>query len=151
MFYEDVIDISTEKTKPYADAMYDLAEIYEDYNLNYSKSFEYLIRAADAGHSSAQHRLSVAYSTGIYNNLAPVDHGRSLLLEYFSALAGNPEAQMGMGYKYLQGISVPQSCEQALRYYEFAANHAARQIEERGWQFIYYTSVLLFELINYFY
>ena len=50
------------------------------------------------------------------------------MLEYFSALAGVPEAHLGMGYRYLLGEGVPQSCEMAVQFYEFAANHAAMQV-----------------------
>jgi len=39
---------------------------------------------------------------------------------------------MGIGYKYLQGIGVPQSCEKALKHYEFTANHVAKKLEERS-------------------
>jgi hypothetical protein len=35
-----------------------------------------------------------------------MDAGRALLLEYMSALGGNPEAAMGMGYRYIQGFSI---------------------------------------------
>jgi hypothetical protein len=35
-----------------------------------------------------------------------MDAGRALLLEYLSALGGNPEAAMGMGYRYIQGFPI---------------------------------------------
>jgi hypothetical protein len=57
---------------------------------------------------------------------------RALILDYFAALGGHPEAHMSMGYRYFKGLGVPQSCEKAAAYYEFAANHAAETIEKRG-------------------
>lgn len=39
---------------------------------------------------------------------------------------------MSMGHRYLKGLGVPQSCEKAAVYYEFAANHAAEQLSARG-------------------
>lgn len=97
------------------------------------ESFDYLFRAAAMGNTDAQHRLSAAYATGIYGGaLVPVDAGRSLVLEYMAALGGNPEACMGMGYRYLHGIGVPESCEKAQIYYEYAANEAAEQIRLLG-------------------
>lgn len=40
---------------------------------------------------------------------------------------------MSIGYRYLKGLGVPQSCEKATVHYEFAANHAAQQIASRGY------------------
>ena len=39
---------------------------------------------------------------------------------------------MSMGFRYQHGIGVPESCEKAMKYYEYAANHAVKQIEKRG-------------------
>jgi hypothetical protein len=98
-----------------------------------SESYDYLFRAAALGHPDAQHRLAAAYATGIYGGaLVQVDAGRSLVLEYMAALGGHPEACMGMGYRYLHGIGVPESCEKAQIYYEYAANEAAEQIRALG-------------------
>jgi TPR repeat protein len=70
------------------------------------------------GHVKAQHRLAGAYATGIYGSgLVPMDAGRALLLEYMSALGGDPEAAMGMGYRHIQGIRIPENCETALKPY----------------------------------
>ena len=92
-----------------------------------------LLQAADFGHPIAQHKLSVAYASGLYSNLVPVDQGRSILLQKFSASAGNPEAHMSLGYRYLRGLGVRKSCEKALRFYEYAANYAASDLEYRGY------------------
>lgn len=38
---------------------------------------------------------------------------------------------MAMGYRYYTGNGVPQSCQKALLFYEYAANVAAAQYEDR--------------------
>jgi hypothetical protein len=49
-----------------------------------------------------------------------------------SALSGNPEAHMSMGYRYLHGIGVKPSCERALLHYEVAANEAVHMMGMHG-------------------
>jgi TPR repeat protein len=99
----------------------------------YEKSFALLVRSADLGNDKAQHKLSAIYATGISlggNFLVPMDAGRSITLEYMSALGGNVLANMGMGYRYLYGVGVEESCELALPFYEFAANAAAHSLSQ---------------------
>jgi TPR repeat protein len=121
---------------------------------DWALSFSNLLRAASFGQPQAQHAVASAYSTGLYRGLrVPMDPGRSYLLElcmhfnpfftlyyarslvldYFSTLAGTPEAHMSIGHRYLKGLGVPRSCEKAAIHYEFAANHAAEQILSRGY------------------
>ena len=40
---------------------------------------------------------------------------------------------MSLGYRYLWGLGVKKSCEKALRFYEYAANYAAADMEYRGY------------------
>jgi hypothetical protein len=110
--------------------------LYEIIDLSSStkEKLAWLTRAAQSGHPTAQHELATAYHTGLYYDLVPTDVLRSLILEYFSALSGYPLAHMGMGYRYLTGDGVPQSCEKAVTFYEFAANAALKQIEDRGYE-----------------
>ena len=121
---------------PLAEALYELSEMLEANHGSVSamsEGFGYLSRAAGLGHVKAQHRLAVAYSTGLYGiGLVPMNAGKALLLEYMAALGGSPEAAMGMGNRYLYGIGVPENCETAKDFYEFAANVAADQIRTRG-------------------
>jgi SEL1 protein len=115
-----------------ASALYHLSDLYEKQISTSSKAFEMLTVAADLGDTNALHRLSIAYATGIYmGHLVPMDGGRAIFLENMAALAGSPEANMAMGYRYLFGIGVKQSCEKAQSHYEFAANKAIEQIQER--------------------
>ena len=94
-----------------------------------------LVGAAELGEPRAQHVLAGAYQTGILpgvrSTLVPLDHGRSLLLEHLSALAGLPEANMGMGWRYAYGMGVVESCDKALLHYEYAANHVVALLQER--------------------
>jgi TPR repeat protein len=48
-------------------------------------SFDLLVKAAEEGHSAAQHELAAAYNTGIQSGLVPIDTGRWV---------------MGCGYRY---------------------------------------------------
>ena len=141
-FYELVIERAESVTQPddttyqrKVEAEYELMELLET-DPTLSKKYSYLglnIRAADGGHAEAQHKLSVAYATGIAaRDLTPMDAGRGLFLEYMSALSGHVLGNMGMGYRYLHGIGVIESCEAALPHYEFAANYAAEYVQQHG-------------------
>ena len=115
-----------------ASALFHLSDLYEKQVSTASKAYEMLTLAADLGDTNALHRLGTAYATGIYMGyLLPMDGGRAILLENMAALAGSPEANMAMGYRYFYGIGVKQSCDKAQLYYEYAANKAAEQIQER--------------------
>ena len=51
--------------KPYAEALNDLVELYESETLASvlpAKAFSLLVKAAEAGHPVAQHKLAAAYS-----------------------------------------------------------------------------------------
>ena len=145
--YTDIIENSIDTA--HVDALYELSmilEVYADNNYlnmyggasptnqmdmtdySYDVVLELLIQAAEEGHPDAQHEVAAIYNTGIYSGLVPMDATRSLLLEYMSSLSGNPEAHIGMGYRYLHGLGVKPSCDRALIHYEYAANEVIRQI-----------------------
>lgn len=130
------LDSSGKNRYHISDALYELSEILESSYRNMtamSEGFSYLMKAADIGHARAQHKLAGVYATGVFGaTLVPMDAGKALLLEYMAALGGSAEASMGMGYRHLYGIGVPESCESAKIFYEIAANVAADQIRERG-------------------
>lgn len=100
--------------------------------VNISYNFNLLLRSASMGHPTAQVYLAAAYASGVYLTLMPMDSSSSILLQYIAALGGSVEANMAMGYRYLYGLGVPESCDLALKHYEFAANHVANSIEEKG-------------------
>ena len=89
---------------------------------NEKTTMEILMKAADTGNSKAQHILASVYATGVLNGeegLVPLDAGRSLMLHYMSALSGNPEANIAMGYRYANGIGVQDSCAKSILHYEY--------------------------------
>lgn len=59
-------------------------------------------------------------------------HVTILIPLLFIALSGDQLANIGMGYRLNQGIGVPESCENALPFYEYAANEAIEQMRSRG-------------------
>jgi hypothetical protein len=104
--------------------------------------------AAEMGNPNAQHVLATAYSTGVFAGyLVPMDATRALILEHMSALSGHIGAHMGMGFRYMNGIVVDESCERALPHYEFAANHANQQLMARRYS-VYIEKMKLAEVDN---
>jgi SEL1 protein len=65
------------------------------------------------------------YSTGIGVNSS---QAKALLYYTFAALGGHHFAQTTMGYRSLMGITVAQSCETALYYYQKAAKKVADEV-----------------------
>ncbi|VDM68163.1 unnamed protein product [Strongylus vulgaris] len=84
------------------------------------KIFEEL---AENGSPDAQLGLAFMHATGM--GVSKSSQAKALVYYMFSALGGNPLAQMAMGYRYYAGIAVPQNCENALSYYEKAAEKVA--------------------------
>lgn len=78
---------------------------------------------AENGSPDAQLGLAFMHATGI--GMARSNQAKALVYYMFSALGGNPLAQMAMGYRYYAGIAVPQNCENALSYYEKVAEKVA--------------------------
>lgn len=119
-----------------ADLYVEFSRFLEDHHGSMNSSFDpfSLIRkAAELGQAEAQYKLAAMYGSGLYiNSLLPMDAGRSLLLLYTAALSGSPEANVAVGYRFFNGIGVPESCELARKHYEYAANFVVRQIESRG-------------------
>jgi hypothetical protein len=64
-----------------------------------------------------------------------MNSGRALFLEYMSALSGHPMANMGMGYRYMQGIGVTQVHTLILFYTLYTSIHLYIYTS------IYYTSI----------
>uniref|UniRef100_A0A158R5Z5 Small ribosomal subunit protein uS5m n=1 Tax=Syphacia muris TaxID=451379 RepID=A0A158R5Z5_9BILA len=85
---------------------------------------------ASFGSADAQLGLAFLYGTGI--GVSESSQSKALLYYTFSALGGNPLAQMALGYRYWAGISVPQNCERALTWYKKVASRVADQIRSNG-------------------
>ena len=91
-----------------------------------------MVEDAEKGVPEGQVMLAAAFSTGVHMSLTPMSAHSAIHLQYMAALSGSPEAHMAMGYRYLYGLGLPESCESSLKHYEFAANHVVNEIETRG-------------------
>lgn len=96
-----------------------------------SGAWQLLQSSSTWGNREAQHLLSSAMATGIFADglIDPMNSTEALLLEYSAALSGDSIANLGMGYRSLQGVGLAVSCERALPHLELAANEAAQQLE----------------------
>lgn len=107
--------------------------LYQDhFPAEHPRAWRLYNEAADRGVAAAQHRLAVAYGSGMFVNPLPIDEGLSILYDTFAAAGGDPRANAALGYRYWTGLGVPASCETALDHFEAAANDAAAIIEKRG-------------------
>lgn len=57
---------------------------------------------------------------------------RALVYYTFSALGGNPRANMALGFRYHAGVGVKRGCEMALSYYRSAADVVERDVQLTG-------------------
>ncbi|CAG8554689.1 351_t:CDS:10, partial [Diversispora eburnea] len=110
------------------DSLFTLGEInfYAKYNhpRNLSAAFHYYRKLTDrSGNSTAQQMVGFMYATGI-GNVVPRDQGKALLYHTFAALGHDTASEMTLAYRYLSGIGVPRSCEDAVFYYKRVAEKA---------------------------
>ena len=68
---------------------------------------------------------------GVEANMA-----KAVLYWSFAAMGGDPQGQMMLGYRYLEGISVEKDCETALVYY--------KNVAEKGQWWLYSPYLNLF-------
>lgn len=111
-----------------SDALYLLAEMnfYGNYShpRNFEASFDYYQKLASLyGNSSAQYMVGLMYSTGI-GGAVERDQARALLYYTFAANQGHTRAEMTVAHRHHAGISVPKSCENAVKYYKRVADKA---------------------------
>lgn len=97
--------------------------------------YESMLSDSVAGIPEGQIMLAATFSTGVHMSLTPLNAHSAIQLQHMAALSGLPEAHMALGYRYLYGLGVPESCESALKHYEYAANHVVNEIEARGSSF----------------
>ncbi|CAG8547892.1 7042_t:CDS:10, partial [Funneliformis caledonium] len=76
-----------------------------------------------SGNATAQQMVGFMYATGI-GNIVMRDQGKALLYHTFAALGHDTAAEMTLGYRYLMGIGVHRSCEDAVFYYKRVADKA---------------------------
>jgi len=111
-----------------SDALFLLAEMnfYGNFShpRDFKASFDYYNKLASIhGNSSAQHMVGLMYSTGI-GGAVERDQARALLYYTFAANQGHTRAEMTVAHRYHAGISVPKSCENAVKYYKRVADKA---------------------------
>ena len=82
------------------------------------------------GNATSQAMLAFFHSTG-YKNVVPVDQAKAQLYYTFAAHGGDKGARMALGYRYWTGIGVAEACEQAVEWYQAAAEHGACQSSVR--------------------
>ncbi|MFH4977783.1 hypothetical protein AB6A40_004492 [Gnathostoma spinigerum] len=101
---------------------------YTRWNIDEARNiFEEL---ASEGSADAQLALAFLHGTGI--GVSESSQAKALIYYTFSALGGNPLAQMALGYRYWSGISVPLHCERALTWYKKVATRVAEQVRVGG-------------------
>lgn len=85
--------------------------------------------AAVTGDPLAQYMIGFLHSTNFGLSTAADregegDQGAAVLHYTFSALAGQAESELTMGYRHWVGVGVPQNCQEALPWYKAAADRA---------------------------
>lgn len=130
-FFQFVIERGTNELR--GTAALELLKLRLEHSSLKSKleAWELLQSSSNWGNREGQHLLSSAMATGIFDDglIEPMNSTEALLLEYSAALSGDPIANLGMGYRWQQGVGLSSSCERALPHLEVAANQAARQLE----------------------
>lgn len=81
------------------------------------------------GSPRSQFYLGFMYATGL-----GVKSSQSKALTYltFSALGGEPYAQMALGYRYWSGINLADNCETAMGFYRKVASNVANRISSNS-------------------
>ncbi|VDN07580.1 unnamed protein product [Thelazia callipaeda] len=101
---------------------------YTRWNIDEARAiFEKL---GEEGSADAQLALGFMYATGL--GVAESSQAKALIYYTFSALGGNPLAQMALGYRHWSGISVQQNCERALTWYRKVAQRVNKLVRISG-------------------
>ncbi|CAN0185574.1 unnamed protein product, partial [Scytosiphon promiscuus] len=85
--------------------------------------------AAKRGHPQAQHALSTILAGSAGDGGEDVE---AILYDFFASLGGDPLAHAALGYRYLYGIGMPQSCQQSLLHYHMAAREVVSDLYSEG-------------------
>ena len=86
--------------------------------------------SARLGNATAQFRFAVI--TNAHSPCTQRKAAEVLWLLHFAATGGHRGAQLAVGYRYLHGVGVEQSCERAARWYQIAANSVVDDLRARG-------------------
>lgn len=97
--------------------------------INIDAARETFTELASTGLPEAHMGLGFMYASGIGKN---VSQAKAILHYMFASLGDNTWAQMAMGYRYWGGVGVPNSCEQALEFYQRVAKKVAAEVTFSG-------------------
>ena len=99
--------------------------------INITQAASLLQSAATLGNGRAHHLLAFLYSTSLLPPPAPhtPPAGMAMLHAYFGVLSFDPLALAAFGFRHLHGLSVPRSCETAVRLYMRLAQRVVEEFE----------------------
>lgn len=112
------------------DAIFTLAEMnfYGNFThpRNYPEAFRrYHQLATLNGNASAQHMVGFMYATGI-GGAVKQDQAKAMLYHILAAEGGDVRSEMTIAYRYSAGIATPRNCDEAVYYYQSAAEKAVQ-------------------------
>ncbi|KAL4449404.1 hypothetical protein ABPG77_007048 [Micractinium sp. CCAP 211/92] len=131
-------------TTPHLGALKELVYVYREGDgvpVNPAIAHRLLLLLAELGHPEAQADIAFHLALGIepvapnprdqlFRLVAP-DPAAALVHYAFAAQAGDPVAQMSLGYRHLHGIDVPRSCQTAALYYAPVAEKVTQSAQLR--------------------
>lgn len=118
----------------YAPSAHRLGECYEfgrlDCNVDPNLSIQYYSVAADQRHPESCFALTAWYLVGVPNLLAPSDE-QAYAWAVVAAQAGLPRAEYAVGYFTEMGIGTEKDQNEALQWYQLAAEHGEKRAIQR--------------------
>ncbi|VVC88578.1 unnamed protein product [Leptidea sinapis] len=127
-----ILQVKQAAEKGYAPAKIKLAWSYifgEGVELNLDKARKIFEGLSEYGHAEGHAGLGFLHATGLG---VPVSQAKALVYYQMGAIGDSDFAQMALGYRYWQGVTVPNSCNLALQLYMRVASKVARQITYTG-------------------
>lgn len=104
--------------------------LFGDYRWSIDEAKQIFEKLAAKGSADGHLGLGFLYSTGV--GIGEPNPAKGFLHYTFSALGGNPLAQMALGYRYGYGISTTQSCETSLMWYRKVAEKVVSKVKLTG-------------------
>lgn len=131
-------------TAPHQGALKELIYIFREGDgvpVNPAIAHRLLLLLAELGHAEAQADVAFHLALGVEPvapnsrdqlfRLVPPDVPAALIHYTFAAKAGDPVAQMSLGYRHLHGVDVPKSCQAASMYYAPVAEKVLEMAQQR--------------------
>ncbi|XP_041352762.1 protein sel-1 homolog 2-like isoform X2 [Gigantopelta aegis] len=126
LYFQQAADLNHTRALEYVSFGY----LFGDYlPQNITKAKEIFEDLSLRGHPRGQLGLGFLYGAGFIFNSS---QARSLVYLTFSALGGEPLAQMALGYRYWSGVGVEMKCETALTHYKKVAAKVADAVSISG-------------------